>query len=247
MTQHRSIGAAMAAALSLAIASPGQAGPLDDVRVEPLWLAPPSARAVPQRGSHPSPALLILPRSWGLDDAAAVLVVDGPEGAEERQRVVVALVEEGTAVLVLDPHPPRGRATAGAPAASTPREMVPELLGALHALRRDAGAGAVVALGHGAGGQAVLMAAREEVAAPLLGRDGPRFAAAAALGPGRPAFATGAPLPAREAWPTRAPLLCAALGAAMAPGAEQDCVAALLSPAVESPEVAALTSGQPRH
>jgi hypothetical protein len=118
----------------------------------------------------------------------------GPEGVEERRRVVTALVEEGTAVLALDPHPPRGRAadTAGAP---RPRELVPELLGALHALRRDA----------------------------------------------------GAMLPARERWPTHAPLLCAAVAVAVAPRpaeTAQDCVAALLSPAAEPPEVAALTSGR---
>jgi hypothetical protein len=225
MPHHRPIATALAASLSLAVAMPGQAGPLDDARVEPLWLS-----------TRSTLALLTVPQGWALGDAAAV-VVDG-QGVEERRRAVVALVGEGAAVLTLDSHPTSSpTADAG--------EMVPELLGALQALRRDAGAGLVVALGHGAGGEAALMAAREEMAAPQLGRGGPRFAAAASLGPGWPAFAAGASPPAYEAWSTRAPLLCAALGSALepsAPRARQDCIAALLGRSWA--EVASLASGR---
>ena len=66
------------------------------------------------------------------------------------------------------------------------------LFGALVALRWDAGAGLVAAVGYGPAGAAVLLASGETEAARHLGPAGPRFTAAAALGPGRPAFAMGA-------------------------------------------------------
>ena len=97
---------------------------------------------------------------------------------------------------------------------AAPAEPVAEVLGAVRALRSDAGAGLVVTIGLGAAGPAVLAAAREEVAARYLGPDGPRLAAAIALdGDGPATFALGE-RPEGQGWAARAPLLCAALASA---------------------------------
>ncbi len=124
------------------------------------------------------------------------------------------------------------------------------LFGALVALRRDAGAGLVAAVGYGPAGAAVLLAAGETEAARYLGPAGPRFTAAAALGPGRPAFAMGATPAAEERWAERAPLLCAALATAALSGppeaVRQDCIAALAGSVAKPGAAVASRPGQMR-
>jgi hypothetical protein len=65
---------------------------------------------------------------------------------------------------------------------------------------------------YGPGGTAVLDVVREPVAS-LLGANGPRYAAAIAIGDGAPVLMLGAPLPAREQAPSRLAALCRALAA----------------------------------
>ncbi len=227
MMPFRPARVAAALAMVLTALQPDTAVALGDTHIEPLWLRPASSSATGPIASNDTLAPLLLPSGWSLGDAAAVIVSDRPGMEEGHRRVVAALIEEGAAVLEIDWHMGRGRAPH---AASTPQDLVPNLFGALLALRRDAGAGLMVALGYGAGGPAALLAAQEDVAVPHLGPAGPRFVAAAALGPGRPAFAAGAAPPAEEGWPTRAPLLCKALAGAAEAGraeAERDCIAGL--------------------
>ena len=204
----------------------------EQARVESLWLVPVSA----QHGSAASaPALFDMPPGWAPGDAVALVVADhraAPDGA--RDRLAAALLREGAAVLELGAPGARGPApddSTAPPRARRPHDALPDLFAALMAVRRDAGAGLVVALGHGEGGEAALRAADEGAAARHLGADGPRFVAAGVLGPRRVAFAAGAAPPASEGWPRRAPLLCAALAAAAeheaAAAVQRDCVAAL--------------------
>jgi hypothetical protein len=140
------------------------------------------------------------------------------------------------------------------------RLLLRDLSAALLALHRDAGAGLVVAIGRGAAGEAALLAAQEAAMARRLGADGPRLAASAALGSGRPAFVLGAVPAAEQGWPARAPLLCAALSAAVRAEAppsgqpamtsereraemERDCLAALLPPSFPDGAGPAAASG----
>jgi hypothetical protein len=74
------------------------------------------------------------------------------------------------------------------------------------------GAGLVVAIGYGPGGTAVLGVVREPVAS-LLGTNGPRYAAAIAIGDGAPVLMLGASLPAWEQALSRLAALCHALAA----------------------------------
>jgi hypothetical protein len=97
--------------------------------------------------------------------------------------------------------------------------LVPDLLAIATALRLEAGAGPLVALGWAEGGTAALLAALPKIAKAETGRDGPRLAVAARLGPAA-AFATGDAPAAREAWPARVELLCALLAAAAAAPAD---------------------------
>jgi hypothetical protein len=99
-----------------------------------------------------------------------------------------------------------------------------QLLGALDALRRDARAGIVVAIGVGAAGAEVFDALEETAAARMLGPQGPRFAAGAVLrAHGPAAFRAGTPPPVEERWADRAPHLCAALAPFFGPAGSGDC------------------------
>jgi hypothetical protein len=192
--------------------------------------------------------MLEQPGGWMPGDAAVVLLPGhtGPDAA--RERLIARLLHEGAAVLVL--YAPRGVAADVASAnpepRALPREFLPVLFGALMVLRRDYGAGEVVALGHGAAAvdEAALQAASEITASAFLGSDAQRYAATAGLGgPGRAAgFEPGATPPSSAEWRTRVPLLCAILGSAAAElmqlqpvevtaaMAERDCSMALLRP-----------------
>jgi hypothetical protein len=147
--------------------------------------------------------LLNLPPSWRMADGAVVLLSMGPLRDAARDSLVSALLFEHAAVLELVPCGARyggdGSVTAGA-------------LGALDAMSRTMGAGLVVAIGYGPGGTAVLDVVREPVAS-LLGVNGPRYAAAIAIGDGAPVLMLGAPLPAWEQAPPRLAALCRALAA----------------------------------
>ena len=147
--------------------------------------------------------LLTEPPGWSLGDAVAVVVADHERRDAGRDRLAGAMLAESAAVLELGPGGPCGGAAA--------------LFGALRALRRDVGAGLVVAIGCGAGGEAALAAVSEAEAASHLGpssRD--RDAAVASFGTGRAAFAPGPAPAAGRAWPMRAGLLCEALARASA-------------------------------
>ncbi len=164
--------------------------------------------------------LLTAPPAWRSGEAAAVIIGDAPGG--ERARLFDALLADDAAVLELDPRMPgRWRPGGGSAAGSAPlqlqsQDLRPHLLGALLALRRDYGAGLVVAIGFGPDGEAVLRAGDEPLAAHRLGDTGPRFAALAFLGPGQPRFVPGAPPHPGENWPARAGPLCAILASAVA-------------------------------
>lgn len=152
--------------------------------------------------------LLNIPEGWQSGDAAAVVMAPEGRGFDIARPLVGALLAQQAAVLEL----PSGQGGGVGACAAVPAGAVAQFLGALSALRAETGAGVVVAIGLGDAGPAALAAAREAVAARLLGAGGPRFAFAAALGGARPAlFEAGAPPPPEERWSDRAPLLCAAL------------------------------------
>jgi hypothetical protein len=187
-------------ALAFAVLAPAAANE-PHVGLDLLWVRPAA-----EGDARPHCARLLvlnLPRDWTIGDAAVAIV--GGDDAQQRLRALVeALLRELTAVLEVP-----SRAVEGCEVGAA--EPVAEVLGAVRALRVDAGAGLVVAIGLGAHGPAVLAATREEVATPALGPGGPRLAAAIAIdGAGSPDFALGAP-PEGQDWAKRAPLLCAAL------------------------------------
>jgi len=157
------------------------------------------------------PALLNLPAGWLSGDAAVVLAPGGawPEGL--RDRLVAVLLESGAAVLEVT-SPRRGPGRSEAVAAQ-------DMLAALRMLREVQGAGLIIAIGFGEGGEAALAAARS---AP---HGGEGFAASVRLGPGVPGFVAGEPA-AIEAWPLRAPLFCDLLAGAQpeAPGFARLCL-----------------------
>ncbi len=162
-----------------------------------------------------TPALLNLPPGWLTGDAIAVLAPGGawPEG--QRDRLVSALLDAGAAVLELDP--PRGGATQAA--------LRAEMAEALRTSEVVLGAGLVVAIGRGEGGEAAL-----ELAAGGETVEGRQYAAAVHFGPGAPAF-LARPVPEAQGWPLRAPLLCDVLASVVLPGDGADflprCQAAL--------------------
>lgn len=183
-----------------------------------VWVRPAAEGAAPP----PCARFLVLdlPRDWMAGDAAAVVIADRADAPAAVPPLRAALLAERTAVLEF----PSGAAE-GCTAAPGP---VAEVLGALRDLRDNVGAGVVVAVGLGAAGPAVLDAAREEVAARFLGPDGPRLAAAVAIGAdGASAYARGRAPPPEEAWAERLPLLCAAVAGA---GGPARCIAALGPP-----------------
>jgi hypothetical protein len=186
---------------------------------------------------RPLPVLVNLPPTWRTGDAAAIVLFHPPSAQPLRNRLVGALLDLGAAVLELEANVAEGfvadpDATPTVPTAPT---LLRDLRAAERALRAEYAPGVVLAIGHGLGGDAALLAAE-----PAAGD----FAATASFGPGAAAFRAGTPPPPGEAWPARAPLLCAALSyvhaAAATPlvddadlrgrwvAAERDCGAALL-------------------
>ncbi|MGK7863214.1 hypothetical protein [Falsiroseomonas sp. E2-1-a4] len=148
--------------------------------------------------------LLSLPASWQVGDGAVVLVTAEQTHDLARDVLVATLLfEEHAAVVELAPM--RCDAALGAQ-----HGVAAAAIDALNALTRTMGRGMVVAIGYGPGGGQILDVVRPPAAA-LLGADGPRYAAAVALGDGAPAFALGAPSPVQEAAPQRLAILCHAL------------------------------------
>lgn len=225
----------LAAAIVLAGVATASAQSLEHTRFEPLWLEPALAGGMARPAGYTVPALLNFPPGWATGDAAAIVVSDGPWADPGWNGLVAALLDAGAAVLELDVNAARGFAVDSGktgPALSR-RDLLPDVFAALLALRRDAGAGLVIAIGRGEAGEAALLAATEGAAAHHLGASGPRLAAAVAFGPGQIRFAGGAPMPAAEDWPHRARLLCETLrGAAgsLTAGFLEPCAGALLHP-----------------
>ena len=223
---------ALAAAALAALACPAAPDPaLGRTHLEPVWI---ETVAPDGRPGHTVPALLNTPPGWAPGDAAVALLSDGPWPGRMRERLVAALLEKGTAVLELDVNAARGfgpeSARTGLP--PTAAELVPDVRGAAYALRQDAGAGPIVALGRGAGGDAAVLAASLERAAPAASL-GAGLAAAASLGPEPPLFSLGGALGGTE-WSVQAERLCGVLASVVMPSqarAEADCRRALLGAA----------------
>lgn len=223
------LAAAMVATLAALACSAMPAAAKDHTRAEPIWID----TADPDGADRTLPALLNMPPGWMLGDAAVVVLSDGQWPGQARERLVAALLEEEAAVLEFDVNTawrlgPQS-ARAGRLPPPTPAELVSDVRGAAQALRKDAGAGIVVAVGHGVGGDAAMLAASlERLAAPV---DGTGLVAAASLGPGPARFALGKADPGRG-WPVRAEILCGVL-ATVVPAqarAEADCRRALTGP-----------------
>ena len=211
----------------LLAASPGAAQPY--TRFDLLWVTPATEAGAPRACSRL--LVLNLPQQWMSRDAAVVVLADEGAGAAAFEALTRALLPQEAALLEY-PSGPADGCPGDAP------DQVGEVLGALRDLKLVAGAGLVVAIGLGAAGDAVLAAAREEVALRYLGPGGPRLAAAVALAEGgRARFAAGPALPAEEAWARRAPLLCAALAGMAARAWLADCLRAL-DPARQEPSLA---------
>lgn len=186
------------------------------LQIEALWIG--HGGADHEAGGE-VPGLLTAPPAWTSGDAAAVVIGDAPGDERTRARLFDALLAGDAAVLELDARSPDQRTPGGGVAASAPlrpQDLQPRLFDALLALRRDYGAGLVVAIGFGPVGEAVLSGGHEAAAAHRLGDTGPRFAALAFLGPGQPRFVAGATPPPDENWPARAGPLCAILASAVA-------------------------------
>lgn len=179
------------------------AGAMAQARFEPLVYHLP--------GSHcPRMTLMNLPPAWRTGDAAVLLLTTAPLQDPLRDPLVAALLRAGAAVVEAVAGPlPRCDDMAGS--AEAPQDDPLAVLFALLLAARRAGAGLTVALGHGPGGTVALEAAEEATAARHLGDATPRFAAAAALGGDRAAFAAGAAMPEAEAAPLRLGLFCDAL------------------------------------
>jgi hypothetical protein len=169
---------------------------------------------------RPVVTVLNLPAGWMPGDAA-VLLMAPPAGLDKQRHLLRhALLDDGAAVLEISAAPGR-----------SPEHLLADLLGGLVAVTREDGAGVVVALGLGSGGEAVLLATQEETAARFLGTAGPRFAAAASLGAAAPVFTAGRPPGAAQRWAERVPPLCRILADALAATAQgaaiQDCMQVL--------------------
>lgn len=187
-----------------------------------LWVQP-----QPETGAPPGCSRMLVlsqPGSWSSGDAAVLLLASSTAALDAHRRLTEALLRQEAAVLEFPSGPAEG-------CARRPASQVAEVLGALVALRVEAGAGLVVAIGLDGAGAAALEAAREDVAARHLGPSGPRLAAGIALAAGSAAaFAAGAPPPPAEQWERRAPLLCDALAGAAQGAPRHACLAALLPP-----------------
>lgn len=152
--------------------------------------------------------LLNLPASWQAGDGTVVLLTMTRAPDATRDALVSALLS-GEQAAVLELAPVR------CDAASDERDgVVAGAIDALDAMTRTMGSGMAVAIGYGPGAGAILDVVRASAARPR-GTDGPRYAAAVALGDGAPAFALGAPLPAGEGAPVRLASLCRALAMAV--------------------------------
>jgi hypothetical protein len=223
---------AAAAGLAALVAQPAAA--TEYTRFELLFVPPVRADAL-----RPLPVLLNLPPAWQPGDAAAILLFQPPAAEPLRNRLTGALLQRGAAVLDLEAHVAEGFVAdpSATPTPPTVESLLRDLGAAAHALRAEHAPGVMIAIGHGLGGDAVLLAAE-----PAAGAGD--FAAVASFGPGAPAFRAGTPPPPGEAWPSRAPLLCETLAyvhaAAATPleesadlrarqvAAERDCAAALV-------------------
>ena len=220
---------AIAAATLACSAVPGPAS--EKTSVEPVRFALASAGG---GAGHAVPALLDVPPGWMPGDAAVVVVSDKSWSGPARGRLVAALLDEGAAVLELDPDAARGSGPAEDARPGPPpsvSELAVGLGGLVGTLKQDVAAGLVVVLGHGAGGDAAVLAASLERTAALP--DGAGLVAAASLGPGPAGFALGGAAPG-GGWPIRAERLCNVLAAvAPASGArsEAECRRALAGPA----------------
>jgi hypothetical protein len=191
------------AALLLGLATAeGTAAPLgttEHTQFTAVWVADPDTPRLVR-----APGLLNVPPGWSSGDAAVVLSPGAwPDGL--RDRLVAALLESGAAVLEL------GLARAGGGGTGA---LARDMVGGLRLLREAEGAGLVVAIGFGEGGDAALAAERTAPAEA----DG--FAAAVRLGPGAAAFSSGA-VPEIEAWPSRVPLFCGVLAGVLRTGAAE--------------------------
>lgn len=228
------LAAAAAASLATPVAATAQQF-TEHTRLEVL----PLQLAVAGEALHPAAdgdiaALLHVPGGWSVLDAAAILIDDPAWPASARYRLLTALLDQGAAVLELNPRSTTGRGADSTFAAhpSGGSNVLDALFGALVALKTEAGAGLVVAFGYGTTGDAALPAAEEATADRHLGfprgLEGPRFAALGRVGLGRPAFTAGAALPEAEQWPLRAPLLCKLLADAVEGATRGNCLAALL-------------------
>lgn len=161
----------------------------------------------------PARELLTSPAGWQAGQAAAVLAWDAASSPEAVRGLREALLTADTAVLELPPTD--GCATAAAL----------RVLAAVAALSELASAGVRVAIGLGTAGPGVLAAAAAARADRL---DGP--AAAIAIGADGARYARGPAPSDYEAWPARAPLLCALLAPHLPRNGQVACAAALLAP-----------------
>lgn len=173
-------------------------------RFEPLWVEDPRPGASAEACRRF--ALLNLPPGWQAGDAAAVrLSRHGAPADPDAERLTAALLQAGAAVL--ERATGEGCAPEGGPHLAP--DPLADLFGALVALRREAGAGLVLAIGIGALGPQVLAAADPGLAEAYLGQGAPGFVAALAMGAGgAPAIRPGQAPAAAEGWSVRAPLLC---------------------------------------
>jgi hypothetical protein len=158
-------------------------------------------------------ALMNIPQAWQPGDAAVLLLADWTLRDARRDGLVAVLLQEGAAVVEV---------AAGAPTQcdgdheatsrlAPPEDPIALMFTLLGAARRE-GAGLAVALGYGPGAGIAAQAAREDVAARHLPPGAPRFAAAAAIADGEPAFLLGPPAARRDAAPERLRHFCGALG-----------------------------------
>lgn len=217
---------AWAAAALACLAAPASA--LEHTRMEPVWIE--SAAPDGEEG-HTAAALLNLPPGWMIGDAAALVLSDASWPGLARERLVAALLDEEAAVLEFDATAARriGPEAARLGPEPTTAETALDLRAAADTMRRQIGAGLVVTLGHGAAGEAALLAAALERTAGPAGGKGVTVAAAS-LGPGAPRFALGGAAPGRG-WPVRAERLCMVLAAVRVPAdasAERQCLRALI-------------------
>lgn len=130
---------------------------------------------------------LFLPEAAGRAATAAVAIVPGSLGIGPNHIAhAEALIDEGLAVLLVDPF--TQRAVQSTIADQTQYSFAGSAFDVLAAVRWLAAhpridSTRIAAQGHSRGGSAVLMAAMEPLAAAVLGSDGPRLAGAYAVYP----------------------------------------------------------------